>query len=310
MISVKNVSVKYKKVQLDILKDINFQIQDGEMVALLGHNGSGKSTLMKCLTGVIKPTEGSIMVDKKDIFREQKLFRNQLGVMFNQKPSFIIDLKVMDNLKFFKEMYRLNDKVFNEQLDFFNKYLDIEPLYEKQYRKLSYGERTKCEIVSVLLHKPKFIFLDEPTNGLDIKSKKALYELLYIINKREETTMIVVTHELEYLTEYFNRVIVLKKGQVLYDADGNKMDFLKQQRKTLKVYYHNVINEKIQLELKNKVKDIDEQGQTVSYTYGSKDEKYTLMNKIINAYDIQKVEEERTGVKEIYEYLIETNSIL
>ncbi|MEG0793507.1 MAG: ATP-binding cassette domain-containing protein [Lachnospiraceae bacterium] len=310
MIHANGVSVKYRKGQLDILKGINLKIQDGEMVALLGHNGSGKSTLMKCLTGVIKPTEGSIEIDGKDIFKEQKSFRTQFGVMFNQKPSFIIDLKVMDNLIFFKEMYRLDDAVFKERLKICDAYLDIQALYEKQYRKLSYGERTKCEIVSVLLHDPRYVFLDEPTNGLDIKSKKALYELLYKINKTSKATMIVVTHELEYLTEYFKRVIVLKKGEILYDADGKQMEFLMRQRSCLKVQYHQVIDGKIQLELKDSMRDMDEEARTVSYIYDGEDEKRKMIHKIINAYNIQKIEEEGVGVKEVYEYLVEKNTSL
>lgn len=310
MIQAKNVSVIYRKGQTKILNDISFQIPDGEPVALLGHNGSGKSTLLKCLTGVIKPSGGSIEIDGKDVFKEQKSFRTQFGVIFNQKPSFLIDLKVMDNLVFFKEMYRLKDVDFKERLEFCNRYLDIQPLYEKQYRKLSYGERTKCEIVSILLHNPRYVFMDEPTNGLDVKSKKALYQLLYEINKWDKTTIVVVTHEIEYLTEYFKRVLVLKQGQVLCDANSQEMEELIRQRNCLKVHYHKITDDAVRRRLEDKVGEADVQARTVSYLYDSEAEKQDMLKLIVSAYDIQSMEEGHAGVKEVYEYLMEKNTDL
>lgn len=259
------------------------------------------------MTGVINPTKGHILVEERDVFKEQKLFRTKFGVLFNQKPSFMIDLTVKDNLIFFKEMYRLDDETYEKNLAFCNQYLDIEPLNDKQYRKLSYGERTKCEIISILLHEPKYIFLDEPTNGLDIKSKKSLYDLLYAINQKNHTTIFVITHELEYLTEYFQHVLVLKQGELLCDANMKETIFLKYQQKSLRIHYNAVLDEKQRMELKEKEKDVDEQQQTVSYLFENGKDKQQILQKVIQIYDIQAIEEVQAGVKEVYEYLMEKN---
>lgn len=179
MIRVCDVSKSYKN-KVEVLKGVNFSIEDGEIVALLGHNGSGKSTLLKCITGVIKPTSGQIIVDGLDSFRNQKKLRTNMGVVFNQKPSFIVDLTVMDNLQFFKVIYDISEKEFDDRLNTVDQYLNIHTLYDKQYRKLSFGERVKCEIASVLLHQPKYLFLDEPTIGLDYNAKKDCMSCLLI----------------------------------------------------------------------------------------------------------------------------------
>ena len=171
MIHVRGVTKSYKK-KGEVLKDINLTIPDGEIVALLGHNGSGKSTLLKCITGVIKPTLGTIDFDGVDSFKHQRTLVPQIGVVFNQKPSFIVDLTVMDNLHYFKAIYDVSDQDFEDRLAMVDKHLSIRSLYQKQYRKLSFGERVKCEIASVLLHQPKYLFLDEPTIGLDYSAKK------------------------------------------------------------------------------------------------------------------------------------------
>jgi ABC-2 type transport system ATP-binding protein len=173
MISINHLSITYNK-SADILKNINLNIENGEIIALLGHNGSGKSTLIKCISGVLKPTQGCVTFDNINVFENRKKIIPDIGVVFNQKPSFIIDISVYDNLLFFKAIYELNNIHFAKNLELIDKYLDVSHLYRKPYRKLSFGERVKCEIASVLLHSPRYIILDEPTIGLDYNAKKVI----------------------------------------------------------------------------------------------------------------------------------------
>ena len=150
MIKIENIIKEYNtkdKSKIRVLNNINLTIKDGEMIALLGANGSGKSTLLKCICGVLGLTSGSIRVDGKDAFKNRKYLIKNMGVIFNQKPSFIIDLSVRDNLNFFQAIYEIPQEKFDANIDFIDQYLKFKDLLEKPYRKLSFGERVKCEIV-------------------------------------------------------------------------------------------------------------------------------------------------------------------
>jgi ABC-2 type transport system ATP-binding protein len=302
MIDVKNVSVTYKKNKVKILENVSFQVAKGEIVALLGHNGSGKSTLLKCITGVIKPITGEILVGSVDSFKDQKKLRKKMGVLFNQKPSFIIDLEVIDNLYFFKEIYEIKDKEFQEKLNFCNQYLDIKNLYHKQYRKLSYGERVKCEIISILLHQPEYIYLDEPTNGLDLQAKKNVYNLLVKINELFNSTIIIVTHEVEYLQSYCDRAIILSDGEVLYDASADELNSIISHEKLMRITYTDILSKDKQNELSNRC--VETGNHLGIYKYESEKEKSDILKIAADAFDITNIEIENTGIKEVYEYAI------
>ena len=237
MIQVKNLCKSYKKKNAQILEDISLQITDGEVVAMLGHNGCGKSTLLKCLVGVIKPTSGTVTIDGIDTFRQQKKIRNKIGVVFNQKPSFIIDLEVMDNLLYFKAIYEIPDKQFQEILDLVDHYLNIKSLYHKPYRKLSFGERVKCEIASVLLHIPQYIFLDEPTIGLDYNAKEGLYQLIQYFNKTYHSTILVITHEVDYIQSICNHAVIISEGRIRYDGSIDEIMKRIKQKYSLSITY-------------------------------------------------------------------------
>ena len=156
MIQFEHVVKEYtgkEKNKIRILDGISLTVEKGEMIALLGANGSGKSTLLKCLCGVIRPSEGKITVDGQDTFQKRKQLVKNMGVIFNQKPSFIVDLSVSDNLKFFQAIYGISQGDFQRNLAFLDGYLHIAGLLEKPYRKLSFGERVKCELATARMSK-------------------------------------------------------------------------------------------------------------------------------------------------------------
>ena len=133
MIKIENIIKEYNtkdKSKIRVLNNINLTIKDGEMIALLGANGSGKSTLLKCICGVLRLTSGSIRVDGKDAFKNRKYLIKNMGVIFNQKPSFIIDLSVRDNLNFFQAIYEIPQEKFDANIDFIDQYLKFKDLLE------------------------------------------------------------------------------------------------------------------------------------------------------------------------------------
>lgn len=305
MIQIKNVSKEYKKNNVTVLDDVSLDIKNGEIVALLGHNGSGKSTLLKCITGVIKPTTGNILIDGIDSFKKQKKLVKNMGVVFNQKPSFIVDLEVIDNLLFFKAIYDISKDEFDKMLNLIDKFLNISDLYNKPYRKLSFGERVKCEITSVLLHNPKYIFLDEPTIGLDYNAKKGLYNLLAYFKENYNNTIIVVTHEVDYIQNICDRAIIMNKGKIRYNGSISNIT---QKIKTvhfLNIKYNNVRDKKRLDNITREAENIDLSTKVVKYKYSNNYEKENIIKSVIEILDIVEIKTEEQSLKEVFESVLQ-----
>lgn len=241
---VKKEGLKSKKT-ISVLKTINLKIEDGEFLALLGGNGSGKSTLLKCMTGVLKPTNGNVLIDNLDVFDNRKKIVGNMGAIFNQKPSFLIDISVRDNFDFYRAMYSLSIEQFNERIEFINNYLEVLSLFNNQYRKLSFGQRIRCELASILIHNPKYIFLDEPTIGLDCSARKGLYNLLSYYNKNYGSTIIIVTHDIENLDTLCNRALIIDKGKIIYDNSLKEIAGSVKEDCILEIQYNQIINSNI-----------------------------------------------------------------
>ncbi len=302
MITIKNLSKVYKN-NTTILKDLNLSIHDGEVVALLGENGSGKSTLVKMLVGVLKPTTGAVYIDSFNSFSNRKKVIPNLGVLFNQKPSFIVDLSVYDNLMFFQTIYGISDEEFKKNLDLINSYLNIEDLYNKPYRKLSFGQRVKCEITSVLLHNPKYIVLDEPTIGLDYNSKQGLYELCKYFNKEKKSTLIIITHEIEYIEDICSRVIILDKGTVLYDGSSSDIGTYFKKYEELEISYTKIINEEVAEKFFLVAQNIDKEKGT--FVVADKNfNKQLLIQELNQAFDIKSFVSKNDDLRGIFKYVL------
>lgn len=303
MIEIKQLTKRYKEVE--VLKDINLSIPDGEVLALLGHNGSGKSTLIKSIVGVLKSTIGTVEIDGRDSFEHRKKIISQMGVVFNQKPSFIIDISVYDNLEFYKAVYELSDDTFYENLKLIDQYLHIMDLYHKPYRKLSFGERVKCEIASVLLHAPKYIILDEPTIGLDYNAKKGLYDLLVYLQKRDKTTIIIITHEVDYIEDICTRAVILNKGVVCYD--GTPKTISEHMRKTckVKVRYNKIRKEEEAKKILDAVDEKDSKKKEFCIHCLSESEKNDCIRQINEAFDILELSTGTASLREVFEVVLQ-----
>lgn len=307
MLKADHLSMNYKKNKVQVLYDISFDIKKGEMVALLGPNGCGKSTLIKCLTGILRPTSGKAYVMNIDSFKHQKRIRNDIGVVFNQKPSFIVDLEVMDNLLYFKAIYNLSDEKFNTMLGLADKYLDISSLYKKPYRKLSFGERVKCEITSVILHNPAVLIFDEPTIGLDYRAKIGFCELLKYLNKEFATTILLITHEFDYMQDVCNKVIIMCDGRVI--QEGSIADIMRERKigYSLTVNYVEV-NEQTTFELlKKQALKHDEARGEMRFSCADEDERQTMLEKIVKGVKVTGIKTEKSSFKEVFADVLQKN---
>ncbi|MEG1803256.1 MAG: ABC transporter ATP-binding protein [Lachnospiraceae bacterium] len=304
MIEIENVSKTYKEkgknTGTTVLNKVSLQIQDGEVVALLGHNGSGKSTLIKCLVGILKPTTGQILIEKKDVFKYRKKLVGKMGVVFNQKPSFIVDLAVYDNLKYFQAIYNLSNEQLEAQLALIDSHLEIKGLYQKPYRKLSFGERVKCEIASVLLHLPSYIVLDEPTIGLDYNAKRGLYQLLEHY-KSLGSTIVIATHEVEYIEGICDKAVIMHKGNVSYYGHPHSITQIVNRGIDIKVKFDELIDPVRAEKYIAQATGYDKEKGELQFSFLSIDQKNEFIKNLVQTISIVSIETCILSIREVLE---------
>jgi ABC-2 type transport system ATP-binding protein len=200
------------------VNDINFHIKQGEMVGYIGENGAGKSTTIKMLTGILTPTSGNVTVNGMNPHKEREKFVQTIGVVFGQRSQLWWDIAVQESFRLLKKVYKVSDAQYNEHMEHVIKTLDLEPLLDKPVRKLSLGQRMRCELAAALIHNPPLLFLDEPTIGLDVLVKLKIREFLKEINQKYNTTILLTTHDLTDIEALCERVIMLDEGKIIYDG--------------------------------------------------------------------------------------------
>ncbi|MBR3645302.1 MAG: ATP-binding cassette domain-containing protein [Lachnospiraceae bacterium] len=207
---------KRQKVYVSAVDDISFEVKEGDIVGMLGPNGAGKSTTIKMLTGTLYPSEGEISVMGFHPTKERIKYVKNIGAVFGQKGQLIFDIPPVDSFRLNKAIYDIPDKVFNERLEYLTKLLDLGDKINRPTRVLSLGEKMKCEFIMAMLHEPKIVFLDEPTIGLDVISKRNIWKFIREMNKKG-TTFILTTHDLEDVEELVNNVIIINDGKKVFD---------------------------------------------------------------------------------------------
>jgi ABC-2 type transport system ATP-binding protein len=207
---------EYKEVTA--VKDISFQITKGEICGYIGENGAGKSTTIKMLTGILVPTSGEIRVNGFVPYKEREKFVSGIGVVFGQRSQLWWDIGVIESFQLLKKVYRVSETDFKARLDELVERLQLQELLSRPVRKLSLGQRMRCELAASLIHNPSIVFLDEPTIGLDIVVKTEIREFLKSLNRRYETTILLTTHDLQDIEALCSRVIMLDDGRIIYDG--------------------------------------------------------------------------------------------
>ncbi len=206
-----------KHEKFHALKGISFNIQQWEKVAFIWPNGAGKSTTIKAILWILHYDSWRIRIFDKDPMVEREEIAKQTASVFGQRSQLLYHLPLIDSFNFFKIMYDIPQEKFNERLNKFSEKFWLKEFLDQPVRKLSLGQRMKWEIVASLLHEPKAIFLDEPTVWLDIIAKKVLYEILNEINKKENVTIFLTSHDLNDIENLCDRAIIINKWEILYD---------------------------------------------------------------------------------------------
>jgi len=220
-------SPRYKHITA--VDNISFSVQEGEILAFIGPNGAGKSTTIKMMTGILYPNAGSINVLGFDPSKERQKLAYHIGSAFGQKPQLWYHLPPMDTYNLFARIYELDHKAYLERLDFLIQAFEIKDLLMTPVRKLSLGQRMRCEIAASLLHRPKIIFLDEPTIGLDVIAKQNIREVIRYLNEKEKVTIFLTSHDAGDIESLAKRTIVINYGKIIFDDTTEKLkkDYIK-----------------------------------------------------------------------------------
>lgn len=242
MISVKNLSKTYrvqKKKEglgesikalfkrdyrnIEAVKNISFEISQGELVGFIGPNGAGKTTTLKMLSGILHPTSGEIIIDKFVPYKREENYLRQISLVMGQKNQLWWDLPAIETLSLNKEIYEIDDKKYQKTVAELSELLEIKEALEQPVRNLSLGQRMKCELMAALIHNPKILFLDEPTIGLDVVMQKKVREFIKDYNQKYMATVILTSHYMDDVKEICNRVIMINHGQIVFDGKINDL---------------------------------------------------------------------------------------
>lgn len=220
---------------IDAVSSLTLNIDPGDIVGFLGPNGAGKSSTIKMMTGVLQPTQGEILVNGRIPTKNRVKNMQEIGVVFGQRTQLWWDLPVIESFKILQRIYRVDDQSYKENMNMFEKLIDIKSLYRQPVRNLSLGQRMLCDIAAAFLHNPSVIFLDEPTIGLDVSIKHRIRSVIKSLNQHKNTTIILTTHDLGDIKALCKRIVIIDKGTKIYDGDIDNVISLYGSYRTLKI---------------------------------------------------------------------------
>jgi ABC-2 type transport system ATP-binding protein len=240
--SLKNLLAR-KTLVREAVKDVSFSIQEGEMVGFLGPNGAGKTTTLKMLSGIMHPTSGSAHVLGHVPWLRKKDFRMMISIVMGQRSQLWPDLPALESFALNRAIYEIDKADYTGILGELVELFGIGELLSIQVRRLSLGERMKMEIIAALLHRPKVLFLDEPTIGLDLLSQRAIRDLIRTLNERYRTTVMLTSHYLSDIEDLCSRVIMINRGSIIYDGLLAGVNATLANRKTVKLVLSSPVSE-------------------------------------------------------------------
>ena len=292
VLSAKNPGIKgtlrhffnRKTIEKKVVRNINFDIKEGEIVGFLGANGAGKTTLLKILCGLLYPSNGFISVAGYRPFERNAAFLNKITLIMGQKQQLIWDIPPIDSFYLNASIYGIEKNEAIKRIKDLSEMLEIDSELYLPVRKLSLGQRMKAELLAALIHKPSILFLDEPTLGLDINAQANLRKFLQIYNKQTGATILLTSHYMKDITYLCKRVICIHEGYITYDGKLEKLLTKLSPNKEVSIICKSINDlenlKKLNLEIKN-IND-----NQITFTVNKFDFKNTL-KEILNKFDIE-----------------------
>ncbi len=263
------VSPSYRSIEA--VNDISFEVEKGEILAFIGPNGAGKSTTIKMMTGILQPSAGEISVLGLDPTKDRKQLAYRIGTVFGQKSQLWFHLPPLDSFHLLGRIYDMDTARLKSRIAYLTEVFEIGDLMDIPVRKLSLGQRIRCEIAASILHQPEIIFLDEPTIGLDVVVKQKIRELILTLNKEEQTTIFLTSHDAGDIEQLCKRAIIINHGEIVLDDKIKRLKYDYLNRKVISIKYDepvvvtrsdiNVIKQKgaaLQVEVDTSIQEIDD----------------------------------------------------
>lgn len=231
--------IKPDLMQIEAVKGIDLVVKQGEIVGFLGPNGAGKTTTLKMLTGILYPTAGECRVLGYVPFERKHEMLRQIALVMGNKQQLWWDLPAWDSFVVLRELFEVDHAEFKRRVDFLVESLQLTDKVHTQVRKLSLGERMKCELVAALLHKPSVVFLDEPTIGLDVVSQKRIRQFLKNLNAVDGCTIVLTSHYMQDVQELCERVVVVDHGTKVFDGTLGELSLRYSDTRRLRLAFAN-----------------------------------------------------------------------
>lgn len=288
-----NLFRREKKI-INALSGISFEIEEGDIVGYIGPNGAGKSTTIKIMSGILTPTSGDCTIMGHTPWKDRKKYVKNIGVVFGQRSQLWWDVPIIDSFQLLKDIYKIPDAEYNETLNELIVTLNLKDLLNRPLRQLSLGQKMKCELAGSLLHRPKVLFLDEPTIGLDAITKLAVRDFIKSINKKWGTTIILTTHDMNDIDALTNKIILIGRGKILYNG----------QFSTIKEKYGNI--KEIEVEFAKSYRSIKLDGYT---TISHNKNMATLRNNDSTPFHVKEFFNEITKKYDVVDFQVNSISV-
>lgn len=217
---------------VEAIRDLSFEMEEGELLGFIGPNGAGKSTTIKILTGILFPTRGEASVLGLVPWKQRRQLAYRIGTVFGQRPQLWYHLPAIDTFLLFGKIYELDDLEIHRRINFLAEAFEIQDFLETPVRKLSLGQRMRCEVAASLLHRPRLLLLDEPSIGLDVVAKQHIRDTIRRMNELEGMGVLLTSHDAGDIEALCKRVIVINHGQIIYQ---DKVSTLKRRYLTSKL---------------------------------------------------------------------------
>lgn len=289
------------KHKVEAVKGIDFTVSKGQIVGFLGPNGAGKTTTLKMLTGIIAPTEGEMSVLGHNPQRREPELLRRIALVMGNKQQLWWDLPASESFRVLRDVYEVPEKDYRERLDYLVESMALTGKITQQVRKMSLGERMKCELVAAFLHGPEVVFLDEPTIGLDVVSQRRIREFLKDINQSFGTTIMLTSHYMQDVQELSDRVIVIDKGTIVFDDHLKALQTEYSGAKTLRLTF----SEEGELsEMQNYGTVVSAEGPSVVLRVPT-DEVMAVTGTLLRRYKVSDISIEETPIDEVIHNLFE-----
>lgn len=289
-------------VDVHAVENLDFEIEEGEVVGFIGPNGAGKTTTLKMLSGLLHPTSGRVEVMGYVPWERNYEYLKKISLVMGQKNQLWWDLPVIDSLKLNKEIYQVSNKQFEKKVSELTELLEIKDILNVQVRMLSLGQRMKCELACALLHSPKVLFLDEPTIGLDIIMQKKLRSFFKEYNKEFNTTIMLTSHYMDDVKELCERVIVINGGSLAYDGSLSALVKKYAKRKNI-TFYTKVGISKSDLSKLGEIVELDSGHGIISV---ERDDVSVIASKLLSDYKVEDIDIKEIEIEDVIESVFST----